>query len=139
MTTTALTLKKTGRPIKMPPRNAAERIIDLSAQGYTKKGIAYRLRTSPDTLNRWLSERPDLQTALDEGREREHKELFTALYEKAKNGETVAALFLLKCRHGYKEGDQSDQANRVSINFNLPGAMKLEDFMTIQHEPNDRA
>ncbi|MCY1310270.1 hypothetical protein D9M69_600390 [compost metagenome] len=45
-----------------------------------------------------------------------------------KGGNVTAAIFLLKARHGYREGDQSEIANKVSINFQLPGALRLEDF-----------
>lgn len=118
----------TGRR-KKPPANAAELLLELSSNGYNKKGLAYRLGTTVETMNKWLELYPELQTALDEGREREHHALFNALYENAtKGGNVTAAIFLLKTRHGYREGDQSEIANKVSINFQLPGAMRLEDF-----------
>lgn len=62
----------------------------------------------------------------------EHKVLFNALFKQAQNGNTTAAIFLLKTRHGYREGDQSELANRVSINFQLPGAMPLAQFQKVQ-------
>jgi len=114
---------------KKPPAKAAELLLELAAAGYNKKGLAYRLGTTVETLNKWLELYPELQTALDEGREREHHALFNALYENAtKGGNVTAAIFLLKTRHGYREGDQTEIANKVSINFQLPGAMRLEDF-----------
>ncbi|WP_457787197.1 hypothetical protein [Pseudomonas sp. PL-6] len=114
---------------KKPPRDAAEKLLELAASGYNKKGLAYRLGTTVETLNKWLELYPELQQALDEGREREHNALFTALYDSAtKGGNVTAAIFLLKARHGYREGDQAEIANRVSINFQLPGALRLEDF-----------
>ncbi|HBS77791.1 MAG: hypothetical protein CMK99_12725 [Pseudomonas sp.] len=114
---------------KKPPADAAETLLELAASGYNKKGLAYRLGTTVETLNKWLEIHPELQRALDEGREREHHALFNALYENAtKGGNVTAAIFLLKARHGYREGDQSEIANKVSINFQLPGALRLEDF-----------
>jgi hypothetical protein len=38
-------------------------------------------------------------------------------------------MFLLKSRHGYREGEQEQQGNRVQITFNLPGAKKPEEFV----------
>ena len=114
---------------KKPPRDAAQKLLDMSADGVNKKGLAYGLGTTVETLNRWLELYPELQQAVDEGREREHKALHNALYKAAVDGGNVtAAIFLLKARHGYREGDQSEVANKVSINFQLPGAMRLEDF-----------
>lgn len=62
----------------------------------------------------------------------EHKVLFNALFQQAQKGNIVAAIFLLKTRHGYREGDQTELANRVSINFQLPGAMPLAQFQKMQ-------
>lgn len=62
----------------------------------------------------------------------EHKVLFNALFQQAQKGNTTAAIFLLKTRHGYREGDQSELANRVSINFQLPGAMPLAQFQQMR-------
>lgn len=114
---------------KKPPRHAAHKLLSMSADGVNKKGLAFGLGTTVETLNRWLEIYPDLQQAVDEGREREHKALHNALYKAAVDGGNVtAAIFLLKARHGYREGDQSEVANKVSISFQLPGAMRLEDF-----------
>jgi hypothetical protein len=72
------------------------------------------------------------------GRKLERHTLHNALYRLAtEQGDKIAAMFLLKARHGYREGDQGDQANRVSINFTLPGAMKPEAF-TVENEPSPR-
>ncbi len=113
---------------KKPPRNAAAKILDMASRGVSKAGIARGVGASPKLLNVWLDQYPKLREAFDEGREREHGELFGALYDSAKDGNVTAAIFLLKTRHGYREGDQGDLANRVSIEFKLPGPMKLEDF-----------
>lgn len=52
---------------KKPPANAAETLLELAASGYNKKGLAYRLGTTVETLNKWLEIHPELQQALDEG------------------------------------------------------------------------
>lgn len=47
-----------------------------------------------------------------------------------------AAAYLLNNRHGYVQGDKSDAANKVSITFTLPAALKPEEFAkVIEHEP----
>lgn len=137
-----MTTKRTGavigRPLKQPPANAEETIRELSATGHAIIGIAHALGTSKDTFGRWLDEFPELKAALDQGREKERHTLHNVLYTAAtESGNTTAAMFLLKSRHGYVEGQQNEQANRVSINFTLPGAMKLDDFKVIQNEPDN--
>ncbi len=124
-----------GRPRKEPPPDAAEVIRQATATGASKLGTAMALGVNADVLIRWLDESPELKAAFDEGREKERATLHNVLYLAAMAGAVVPALFLLKARHGYVEGEQDGQANRVSITFNIPGALPLDKFMVIENEP----
>jgi hypothetical protein len=129
-----------GRPQRVavdrkPPRGAEQRIRHWASEGATVKGIARSLGVSLDTLNEWMERHPELRAAMDEGREAEHKVLHNALYKQAEKGNITAAIFLLKTRHGYREGDQTSVANKVSVTFNLPGAMPLDQFKGRTIEP----
>lgn len=127
--------KTIGRPRKQPPADAAERITALAADGFSVLGVARRMGVNQEVLTRWFDEQPALKEAFDVGRENERYALHNMLYRLAtEGGDKIAAMFLLKARHGYREGDQGEQANRVSINFSLPGALKPESFV-IDHEP----
>ena len=125
---------KPGRKTRQPTAGTAERIRHLAATGHSVIGIARGLKVSNSVFTRWLEEYPDLAEALSQGREKERHTLHNGLYRAAKRGNIVAAIFLLKSRHGYREGDQSDTANKLSITFSLPGAMKPEEFKVIDHE-----
>ena len=127
-----------GRPRRSPPTDAAVRIEKLAAEGWSLKGIAKTLGTDHETLTRMMEDNPALREGFDVGRERERHALHNALYVAAMNGQIAAAMFLLKSRHGYREGDQGDTANRVQITFSLPGALKPEQF-TINNEPSTPA
>lgn len=116
-------------PARWVPANAARRIEKLAAEGWSVRGIAHVLGTDAGTFRRWLKDHPALQEAFENGRERERYALHNALYKAAMNGNAPAAMFLLKARHGYREGDQSDLANRVQLTFNLPGALKPEQYV----------
>jgi hypothetical protein len=94
-------------------------------------GIAARLDVHPETLRKWREEFPELQDAYEVGREAERHTLHSLLAKQASKGNTTAAIFLLKAAHGYREGDQSDQAGRVNVTIALPGAMTLAQFNTI--------
>lgn len=121
-----------GRPRKQPPLDCAQRIVELAAAGCNKVDLAAQLGTSKDTLNRWLLEDETLQLALATGRERERDELHKLIMRDARDGEkpNINAMFLLKTRHGYREGDLVDNgAARISVTFNLPGAMSRDDFL----------
>jgi transposase-like protein len=114
---------------KNPPFKAAEEIETLAATGFSKVGIAAHFSISAGLLDRWLEQYERLQRAFDQGREKERHALHNSLYKAATDGKQIAAaMFLLKARHGYREGDQSESANKVTINFALPGAMTPEQF-----------
>lgn len=132
-------IRPTGKPRMPIPKDAEEVIRKLAAEGHSHIGIAAALGCCKNTLTKWMDENPALRNALDQGREKERHTLHNVLYTAAtKDKNCTAAMFLLKSRHGYREGDQNEQANRVSINFTLPGAMKLEDFSkVIQHDKPD--
>jgi len=108
-------------------------------------GIARGLNTSKEVLSRWLDEHPALAEALARGRESERFDLHNYLYRTAmdpkvaRKDRNFAAAYLLNNRHGYVSGDQSAEANRVSITFALPGAMSAEQFKVIEHEPTANA
>lgn len=131
--------KHIGRPLKLAPADAVERIRALVANGHSLLGVAVGLGTSVSTFNRWMAKDVALKEAFDAGREKERHTLHNMLYEAAINGgNTTAAMFLLKARHGYREGAETDAGNRVSINFTLPGAMSMQDFGVIENEATDR-
>jgi len=112
-----------------PPAKAAEQIQTLASTGFSIVGIATHFSISEETLARWFDDYPALKQAFKAGRERERHALHNALYVQAvEKGNAAAAMFLLKARHGYREGDQTDNANRVAITFNLPGALTAEQY-----------
>jgi hypothetical protein len=117
---------------KNPPPHCAAQIETLAATGFSKVGIAAHFGVSVNVLDRWLDENDRLKTAFEVGRDQERQALHNSLYKAAiDGGDKVAAMFLLKSRHGYREGDQSDQANRVSVVFNIPGALTAEQYKVI--------
>jgi len=125
---------RVGRPPLVPPTYAAARIAALAATGHSMVGIARLMKVSQDTLRRWMDEDAALVEAFAQGREVERYELHNMLRRTAMKGNIIAAMFLLKARHGYREGDQGENANRVSINFTLPAALPPEQFRVIEHD-----
>lgn len=131
-------LMKAGRKPKEAPADAAERVMALAADGFSILGVAGQLGTTAEVLKRWFDQDPALKGAFDLGRERERYTLHNALFKAAtEGGNMTAAMFLLKARHGYREGDQGESANRVSVNFQLPAAAWMADFRVIEHGKSD--
>jgi hypothetical protein len=110
-----------------------DRIITLASTGFSKHGMARYFQVSIRTFNRWLEESDLLEQAFAVGRDQERQSLHNVLYKLAvEEKDKIAAMFLLKARHGYREGDQAEQSNKVSITFNLPGAMTPDQYKTIE-------
>jgi hypothetical protein len=113
----------------MIPLDTAARIRALASDGFSIVGVADHFGVGKDQLTAWFDRDPALKEAFEFGRENERRALHNKLYRLAMEKDNApAAMFLLKARHGYREGDQSDQANRVSVNIALPGAMTLQQF-----------
>jgi hypothetical protein len=107
-------------PRNRPPANAAARIEELAATGWSVVGIARVLGTTQPVLSRWLSESAALAEAFARGRERERYALHNKVFRAAMDGNVVAAFFLLKCRHGYREGAEVEHVHDVRLSFTLP-------------------
>lgn len=118
---------------KDAPEFLAPQILALASTGFSKLGIARHFSVSLPTFNRWLEENAEAEDAYRQGLESERKALHNVLYKLAVDEKhPSSAMFLLKARHGYREGDQSDQSNRVSVTFNLPGAMTADQYKTLE-------
>lgn len=115
-----------------PPTGAAETVHELASTGFSMRGIAAHYKIAFETLQAWFERYPTIKQAFENGREQERQSLHNALYRKAMNGDGPSAMFLLKARHGYREGDQREEGNRVAITFNLPGAMTAEQYKALE-------
>lgn len=110
------------------PDNALEIIEEMAATGYREVDIARALDTSWQVFNRIRQENESVANAFEAGRGREHQALVSKLYEKAMKGDTVAALFLLKTRHGYREGHVVEHRSNVDVRLILPEALPAESY-----------
>ena len=128
-----------GRPFIEPTAEDVEFIERSAGEGCDMIEIARGLHIGKTTLSRWRKDHETVAEAIEIGRAIEHKALRSKLHEKAMAGDTVALLFLLKCRHGYREGDQSERGGGATITINLPGAMPLDKFLNVEHGPDSRA
>lgn len=62
----------------------------------------------------------------------EHDQLVGVLFEKAMAGDSTAAMFLLKCRHNYRDGGITIEDNRsVRIGVMLPASLNPEQYKQI--------
>jgi hypothetical protein len=128
-----------GRKKKTISKRGLQVIRDLAERGVTETDIAKALGISFDTWLRIKREDETTRDVLEQARMIEHDSLFGVLYEKAVKGDSTSAMFLLKTRHGYKEGAEVQNNNAVAVQITLPGSMKPEDYiktMQINQEDN---
>lgn len=97
---------------------------------YPRNEIARALGVTVKTLKRILDDEPELTDAVEAAREAEEAELRDCLMRSARSGDTVAALFLLKTRHGYRDRDDGKVKveNRGGGVLVVPGTVPLHEW-----------
>ena len=130
--------KLTGRRALKLPENGLERIREMAGKGLGNDAISYALGLKRDGLQ--VLKRRDttgaIEQAMFEGREIEHESLRGALFKKATEGtgkdSVIAAIFLLKTRHGYVEPREPFPTGpAINIEIRVPGALRPEDYMRL--------
>jgi hypothetical protein len=106
-----------GAPRKNPPKNAAEEIERLAAQGYSMIGLCKHFGVARPTLKRWLEEDEELQDAYEGGRDAQRQQLETLLMQSAVAGKNANAnaMFILKCKFGWREMDSPNTKVDVAV------------------------
>ncbi|MBL9066161.1 MAG: hypothetical protein JNN10_07700 [Sphingopyxis sp.] len=99
-------------------------------EGYPKAAIARALSISTRTLNRLIADDAELEAEVEAQRSFEETELRDILMELARKGDTTAAIFLAKARHGWRDRDDAKMnldtgGGGVLV---VPGKMPLEQW-----------
>jgi hypothetical protein len=107
-----------------------ELVERLAKRGDELATIAKALSLNPSTFRSVRQRQETAQEAVERGRAAFVDEMKDVLVEAARNGSQVAAMFLLKTRGGWKEGEQTDGGTqRPNINIiNLHGALSHDAY-----------
>lgn len=103
-------------------------VEELASRGCRVETIARALGMNPTAFVRCRREQSEVEEAYQQGLAREHDALVGNLRRAADEGNIVAGIFLLKARHGYREGEAAGGTNNVQVNINLPAAMSPEEY-----------
>ena len=122
-------LSTMGRKKITLPSNGLDTIRNLAERGVKETDIVKALGISYPTWLRIKEENEEARRTLEEARQIEENKLFGVLFDKAMNGDSTAAMFLLKTRHGYKEGAEQVNANQVNVKITLPGSMEPDEYL----------
>jgi hypothetical protein len=125
-----------GAPRKLVPASQLPNITRLAARGVRERDIARAMGMSQPTWIKCKHDFPEVLKALEDGQQQMHDGLVAQLLTRAKKGDVVPALFLLKTRYGYREGEELSNA-RPQVVINLPGSLPSETFkgLTIDGQP----
>lgn len=107
-------------------------IRGLASRGVRDVDIANALRLTPGKFRQLKANNPKVAAAYEEGRAEEHSALRDALFDSAMKGNVVAAIFLLKARHGYNDRPEpAAEAGRVTVEFKLPAPLAPEQYIEL--------
>ena len=122
-----MSVKRLGRPRKTLPVNGYSIIEDMASRGCSENSIGFALNMCSDTWIALKHRDPKARDALERGRAVEHDALHGVLYEAAvTKGNIVAAMFLLKCRHGSR--DQQGPVAEVNTQMVVEVPPTIEDI-----------
>jgi len=102
------------------------------ASGATVGNIIDVLEISERTFYRFMDQSTEFAAAVKSGRSIEHDRLVNKLVEMALMGNVPSLIFALKSRHNYVDsgvGAATLVENKVAITFQLPDALKPEDYL----------
>ena len=103
-------------------------VEELSARGCSTVTIAKALRMSRDAFLACRRRQPEVEEAMERGRAVEHDALVSNLRTLADGGNVVANLFLLKTRHGYREGEPPE----VNLTVHTGGVLVVPARQTVE-------
>jgi hypothetical protein len=95
--------------------------------GVSIAGLAALLGCSREGLRKARERQPELDEAIARGNASNEAELVGLLMQHARDGAFVPAIFLLKTKHGYREGDAPE--SKPSVVINLPDALAPAAYM----------
>ena len=114
----------------------------MASRGVREEDIARCYDIARNTWVKVKDRQPEVQAAIDLGRQAMHDALVGKLYERATkgSGDAIAAFFLLKTRFGYRENEVPADA-RPQVTIVLPGAAAVGHYdgkaeRVIDVEPN---
>tara|TARA_R110002020_G_scaffold144145_2_gene317050 strand:+ start:13490 stop:13852 length:363 start_codon:yes stop_codon:yes gene_type:complete len=92
-----------------------EQVVKLCLLGSTDKDLADFFNVAESTINNWKISHPEFLESIKEGKQKADCDVAQSLYNKAINGDTVAALFWLKNRKPDKWRDKQEIKQEVDL------------------------
>jgi len=115
------------RPFERLPPGSRDALLAMAGNGLRESTAAQALGVPLHEFRRVITKNPEAKALWQEALSVERDALIGALFNRAIEGDTKAAQFLLAARHGLSE--RTEQASdRVNITFQLPAALNPEQY-----------
>ena len=116
------------------PLDAGDRklIKHMGASGFSKRAVARALGIGLRTFVARLKDDEEARAAWEAGRDEEEQALVATLFETAIDRKdprsAISCMFLLKCRHGYRENAPPETEHAVRVTIELPAALQSSQY-----------
>lgn len=116
------------RPFEKLPPGSRDALLSMAGNGLKESTAATALGMPLHEFRRVIRKNPDAKALWQEALSIERDALIGALFNRAMEGDTKAAQFLLAARHGMTEKQVEQPGERVNITFQLPAALNPEQY-----------
>lgn len=124
------------RPFEKLPPGSRDALLSMARNGLRESTAATALGMPLSEFKRVITKNPEAKALWQEALSVERDALLNALFNKAMEGDSKSAQFLLAARHGMSEKQTESTAERVNITFQLPAALSPDQYTKlVQNEP----
>lgn len=116
------------RPWEKLPPGSRDALLAMAGHGLKESTAATALGVPLKDFRRVIAKNPEAKALWQEAMSVERDALLGALFNRAMEGDTKAAQFLLAARHGMSEKQAEQPGERVNITFQLPAALNPEQY-----------
>ena len=116
------------RPFERLPPGSRDALLSMASNGLKESTAAKALGVPLHEFRRVITKNPEGKALWQEALSVERDALIGVLFNRAIEGDTKAAQFLLAARHGMTEKQVEQGGDRVNITFQLPAALNPEQY-----------
>lgn len=126
------------RPFEKLPPGSRDALLAMAGNGLKESTAALALGVPLNEFRRVISKNPEAKALWQEALSVERDALINALFNRAIEGDTKAAQFLLSARHGMSEKQTESLGDRVNITFQLPAALSPDQYTKLVKQDNPK-
>lgn len=116
------------RPFEKLPPGSRDALLSMARNGLRESTAATALGMPLNEFRRVIAKNPEAKALWQEALSVERDALLNALFNKAMEGDSKSAQFLLAARHGMSEKQTETVGERVNITFQLPAALSPDQY-----------